>query len=201
MLDFLGKTKYDVPMGNQQERQIFDTGWLVGLLDGEGCFSLGKIKTGKLKRADYIFPQIVIASTSPEITSKAHTVLSNLDLAFHTVFYPSKKSNNKDYWSIRITGIKRIKRFMDVLFEYIECRKPQAEIMKRFVELRLSKPRHAPYKEENWLVDQLRLLNRRGQSESSESKRQAPNGDDVLRATASPVEVARNEQPIAVMAM
>jgi len=184
-------------MDNQQERQIFDIGWLVGLIDGEGCFSLSKIKTGKLKRADYIYPQIVVSSTSPEITAKTHQVLRNLGIASHTVYYPKVGSPHKPVWSVRIAGIKRIKHFMDVMFDYLECRRAQAYCMKRYVELRLSKPRHAPYDEENELLDQLKILNHRGISESPESIRQASQEDDVLRASTKFGEVARNEQLVA----
>lgn len=161
-------------MGNQQERQLFDIGWLVGILDGEGCFSLCKFKTGRKKQSDYIFPQIIIASTSPEITTKAQEILARLEISSHIVYYPSKKATQKAYWSIRVTGIKRIKRFMDVLFNYLECRKAQAKVLKDFVELRIAKPLRAPYDVEDEMVDAIKLLNQRGTTESSETTRQTP---------------------------
>ncbi len=45
---------------NQQERQDYYLGWVVGFVDGEGCFSVGVFRNKVLKNGWQVFPEFVV---------------------------------------------------------------------------------------------------------------------------------------------
>ena len=45
---------------NQQERQDYYLGWIVGFVDGEGCFSVGIFRNRILKNGWQVFPEFVV---------------------------------------------------------------------------------------------------------------------------------------------
>ena len=45
---------------NQQERQDYYLGWVVGFVDGEGCFSVGVFRNRILKNGWQVFPEFVV---------------------------------------------------------------------------------------------------------------------------------------------
>ena len=45
---------------NQQERQDYYLGWVVGFVDGEGCFSVGIFRNRILKNGWQVFPEFVV---------------------------------------------------------------------------------------------------------------------------------------------
>jgi hypothetical protein len=56
---------------NQQERLIQFTGWVIGFVDGEGCFSIGLVhqgdRTGRrgYKTGYQVSPALVVFQTPP----------------------------------------------------------------------------------------------------------------------------------------
>ncbi len=46
--------------GNQQERQEYFVGWIVGFVDGEGCFSVSIVRNARLKNGWQVFPEFVV---------------------------------------------------------------------------------------------------------------------------------------------
>ena len=45
---------------NQQERRDYYLGWIVGFVDGEGCFSVGIFRNRILKNGWQVFPEFVV---------------------------------------------------------------------------------------------------------------------------------------------
>ena len=45
---------------NQQERQEYYVGWIVGFVDGEGCFSVSIVRNERLKNGWQVFPEFVV---------------------------------------------------------------------------------------------------------------------------------------------
>ena len=45
---------------NQQERQDYYLGWIIGFTDGEGCFSVGVFRNRIMKSGWQVFPEFVI---------------------------------------------------------------------------------------------------------------------------------------------
>lgn len=186
-------------MDNQQERQIFDRGWLIGLLDGEGSFMIGKIK--RVGRDDF-YPCVNISNANFSMIEKAQSVIKSLGIPCNVIHKIKKHIKQKNYWSLNVQGLKRVKRFMDVLFPYIECRRDQADALRQYVELRLSKPAKSPFTQDEFnLINKLRKLNGSQRFESSETICQAPNlGEDIVRPSMRIEEVDRNVQPLSVTA-
>lgn len=46
--------------GNQQERQAYYVGWIIGFTDGEGCFSVSIVKNARCKTGWQVYPEFVI---------------------------------------------------------------------------------------------------------------------------------------------
>lgn len=139
----------NIIMDNQQERiSEFDLGWLIGLIDGEGCFTLKKHdKKGKIAYS----PVITITNTKMKIIEKAGNLIKKLGLSFHLFSNISVKI----YYRIEITGMRRVKRFLDEIINKLECRKDQAEKLYSYVNLRLSKPERSPITEEEHKIANL----------------------------------------------
>lgn len=144
-------------MDNQQER-LFNLGWIVGLLDGEGCFCLDvKRREGK---NDYYSPSIWVGNTKYLIIDKVIQIYRELEISFH-VLHKTLKSG-KRFTQIRVNGLKRVKRFFDkISIEYFECRQNQAKILIDYIDLRLSKVYNSPMTEkEHELALNLKVLNK-----------------------------------------
>src|SRR5690242_7481128 len=105
-------------MDNPLERRAFELGWLVGLIDGEGCFTLTR-KTGSKGTPAY-FPTIQITNTNFALIRKADRILKDNGLT--TYLYSRMPKVGKPYWRLEVTGLKRVKRFMDVMGDLFDCR-------------------------------------------------------------------------------
>lgn len=186
-------------MDNPQERQFFDIGWLVGIIDGEGSFMIFRMKQ---PNGSICFqPMINISNTNSKIIEKAQNVIKQLGLACHVQYKVKKSVKNKSYWSLNITGLKRTHAFLTKMLSHLECRYPQASTLKRYTDLRLSKPCKSPYgDEEFFLINQLRELNGSSKTESSETIRQTSKDEDIVRTATKVVEVDGNDQSFSASA-
>lgn len=144
----------DITMDNQQER-LFNIGWLVGIIDGEGCFTLRKKKYSK---GHSFFPTIQITNTNIKIIQKVKNILT--DEGFTYYFYSRFNGKNKPYYRIEISGLKRVKKFLDSSLHLFECRQKQANKLYQYVNLRLSKQSHSSItSDEIQLAKELSELN------------------------------------------
>lgn len=152
--DLLGETRLS-DTDNQQKR-LTDVGWLAGILEGEGCFSLQrKINGTKLS----LTPLVQITNTNLLIIDKAQRIVKDLGLACQV--YVQKQRAARICYRVVVLGMKRVKRFLDVIDPFIECRREQLECLKAYVNLRLSKAPKAPLeRDELELLNKLHVLNR-----------------------------------------
>ncbi len=142
-------------MGNPQERLAFDIGWLIGIIDGEGCFSLCK----RHDRKELSFePRFQITNTNLEIIDKVQLILTRLNIQYSVQKYKSK--SGKIVHNIVIAGLGRLKIFLDVLYPYFDCRLSQANLLKEFVDLRLSKMKEPYGNDENSIAKLLAEFNK-----------------------------------------
>jgi hypothetical protein len=74
---------------NQQERQ-FLIGWIVGFVDGEGCFSISVIKNLTTVSGTQIFPEFVV--TQGEKSLKSLEILKNYFDCGH--IYVNRRNDN-----------------------------------------------------------------------------------------------------------
>ena len=180
-------------MGNPLERRSFDIGWLVGIIDGEGCFTLN-VKNTSLGKGYY--PTVQITNTNDAIIKKAADVFRELGIAPY--IYTRMPKTGKVYFRLEVAGLKRVKRFMDVFGPLFECRRHQCDTLRKYVDLRLSKTSHAPLTEaEHRLADELKQANNRTR-ESSETNTPDPlPGAEMIESALRPKggEAGRNDQP------
>lgn len=126
-------------MDNQQVTD-YEIGWMVGIIDGEGCFSLAKRSRG-------YSPSIKIVNTNNLIIEEASRILTALNIT-HFIYNATRASNQKPAKRLEINGLKRVQKFLDFFDKYFYCKMDQATYLKQFVDLRLNKDIKEPYGEE-----------------------------------------------------
>ena len=178
-------------MDNQQERSLVDLGWLAGVWESEGHFGMHLNST--LFRPKYSYshgfrldPACGFTNSDPKMIEEVSTILRFHGLAFY-VEKPRIHGfgNKKPTQELKIGGLKRVPRFLDVILPYLKTKRDRALLLKKYIDYRLSKFKNTPYGiYELYLYDELRKLNGNPPSKSSESIRQTllkEKSDDVLR--------------------
>ena len=128
----------DNKMDNQQERLLFDIGYIIGMLDGEGSYQLGC----KYVRSDrhYYSPKVSIFNNNPKIIQQVINALKYIGISYH-VWSPQIKGKEKRIvYRIQIAGIRRVKKFTDLILEYPSGKKERAKLLNDFCNYRLSIP-------------------------------------------------------------
>lgn len=128
-------------LDNQQERLTNDLHWLAGIIEGEGCFTLSvKNRYGKHNRA--YFPMIQITNTNMGMIVKIKAILSEIGIAYY--FYAQLPKKGNPYFRVEIGGLKRVKRFLDLMIPCFRCRSEQAKTLLEYSNLRLGKDTNSP---------------------------------------------------------
>lgn len=141
--------------GDNQQERLFNLGWLVGILDGEGAFCLHVVKKGN----GYYAPAIYVGNTNLAIVDKVEKILKDLDVPYHVLSKILK--SGKEFRSIRIYGLKRTSNLLNKTIQYYECKKRQADIMLEYANIRFSKYPKQPLDErEHNLYKELRDLHK-----------------------------------------
>lgn len=153
-------------MDNPQVTE-FEIGWLIGIFDGEGCYTIAKtVRHGDVS----LTPGIKFVNTNLEIIEEVARILKALGIA-HYVYNSYRTKNQKPAKRIEILGLNRIKKFFDILFGRMRCRIDQATILKEFVDLRLGKEQKEPYGNEEYILySMLRDLNKQGPGTSETAR-------------------------------
>ena len=165
----------DNTMDNQQERlsTCVDLGWLGGILDGEGNFSLHWMD--KNNDRFVIYPRVQITNKDPKLIDEVVRILSDHKIAHY------RDQNRDGVMHVMVNGMKRVKAFLDVIDPYVRTKKDRLLLVQCFVESRLANEnQRAPYtREEVLCFRNLRQLNswNRGSSKDRIDKRVA----EILR--------------------
>ena len=144
---------------DNQQKRFMDIGYLIAIIDGEGCFSLQKTSGWKGKRYPSCSPLVQVTNTNPLIILKTARIIKEFGLACRV--YLQKQSGHKLCYRVVVLGMKRVQKFLDFIMPYMECRVDQASTLQKYVDSRLSKGIREPYNEyEQHLSDTLARLNR-----------------------------------------
>jgi hypothetical protein len=127
---FMSDNSKDITMGNQQVTD-FDIGWLVGILDGEGCFSLAKIKRGYSVGIKFV-------NTNLFIIDEVVRILTALDIPSFT-YDATRAENQQPAKRVEVNGHEDVKKFIDFFYPYLLCKKDQAYLMREYIDLRATK--------------------------------------------------------------
>lgn len=156
-LEVLLRQKSEGLTGNQQERRTFQLGWLVGLIEGEGCITLNRSGVTKTNFGTKISPYLSITNTNDKLMQKAVEVIKSLGLPFHLTM-------RKGVIRIEIWGQGRVKKWLEMISPYLVGKRDQADLILKFIALRESvvkkHPFHKPYSlDEVALWDSVHAIN------------------------------------------
>ena len=121
-------------------------------------------RPSQFKIQKYIYkPMVGIGNTNHGLIEKCHTILDTF-MVGHYVNRNWKKENgnNKSQSAIVITGIKRVKRFLDVFGDCL-AKEKQVTLVRKWIESRIGKYRQIPYSaEELHTIEEIYKANQRG---------------------------------------
>jgi hypothetical protein len=147
---------YDTHMDTQQNRQSagkISLQWLAGFVDGEGCIRVQsrKVKHGK----KWYVPEISVSNTDLKTMEEISLFLKEKNIGHHLENQSLKRTTECGYkpqYRLMIAGLKRGKKFLEILSPHLVTKRQQAEVLKEFIEYRLSVPQNTPYseKEDLW---------------------------------------------------
>ena len=126
----------DITIGNQQERLFLDTGYILGMIDGEGACQIAP----KYKYKNYIIyaPRISIYNNNPHIIQTTINALKRLDVMFAVYAPKIHHGETRVCYRIYIEGLKRCKRFTDILLKFPSGKKERIQLLNDFCNYRLS---------------------------------------------------------------
>lgn len=112
----------------------FDLGWLIGVIDGEGCFSIYRNKN----RYCGVFR---LNNTNFNITTKFSGLLTQVGIEWTTFTVP-KSEKCRSVRQITVATYEDIQKLCTLILPYMECRFDQAWLLNEFVKLRLNRMTH-----------------------------------------------------------
>jgi hypothetical protein len=118
-----------------------DYAWVAGLIDGDGCITLGTVPGGYRK------PLLVVDSTDPEIIDELLALFrGNLTLKKNV------KPHHRQGWSWRVSGADRVLAILRCIAPYMRCSIKKERAYLLLNEYKSVTPRNGYY------TPQLRLL-------------------------------------------
>jgi hypothetical protein len=138
--------------------------YLSGILDGEGTLVVSAGRRTKVPSINYN-PLIAVQNTSKKL-------IEWLQATFGGQIYLSKKetSKTKEAWMWRITKKSHIEKVLLATLPYLIIKREQALLLTKFVRLE----RTAPTTQRVAIYEELRKLNTRGKSVTTNMQNTAP---------------------------
>lgn len=149
-------------MGNPQERLHFKIGYILGIVDGEGCYQLESDGKG------HFYPSLTISNTDDKIIQQTISYLKDLGIECWSWSPKNYGRETRSYQRIYVKGLRRLKKYLDIFTNYPHAKLERALLLKEFCELRLKIPNKQlylngvhNYSKENELRSKLSQLNSR----------------------------------------
>ncbi len=117
---------------NQQERQ-FLYGWIVGLVDGEGCFSISVIKNATTSIGFQIFPEFVV--TQGEKSLKSLTILKDFFNCGQLIINRRKDNHKKNLYRFCVRSRKDLEEKIIPFFLKYRLKTSKAKDFQIFVKV------------------------------------------------------------------
>ena len=156
--------------GNQQER--LDAKWIVGFVDGEGCFHIGINRQPRMKLGWQVLPEFRVVQHRRD-----EQILRKLQLFFGC---GSVGVNNGDRMEFRVRGLENLTRIVE-FFERNPLRTKKNEDCAKFTEV-VKRLRRGEHLTTSGIVDIARItltMNRKRNSSASRILRDCtPNTQD-----------------------
>jgi len=167
-------------MGNQQESLgSFDLGWLVGVIESEGCLTIQhRIRPD---RHGHYTPLITVSNTNPQMIEKLDRLLTLGRVGHHVRWWSVEHLSRynrrvkKPQAVVTVWGYGRVRAMLDLVGPQWQCRGEEAQVLREFIDG--PTPRSGAFYD--GLFEECKRLKRR--TESSQTIRQAPTiGDDIV---------------------
>lgn len=122
-------------MDNQQER-LFELGWLVAMIEGEGNISL---TWSKKKNSKFIqmAPRIQVTNSDELVIEKAKQIINELGVGCYVC-------KHKDIYHLMVCGMKRTNSLLKIIKNYFLGKKERADLLYEYTSYRLL-TKNAPY--------------------------------------------------------
>lgn len=116
------KLIYQKIIDTLQNLSPFDFGWLVGMIEGEGCFYCKDSKS-KLKSGKFVYPMcgFTVMSTDEDVMKRLETLLN---IPCKGPYYKHQENERKVVWSIQVTGNKAV-AIMKTLYDHLSIRRKE----------------------------------------------------------------------------
>lgn len=124
-------------MENQQAKiEEIELAWLGGFFDGEGSLCMMRTNLGKFKvngePVGGFVPRMTICNTNFAILPTICGIAEQLGLPYHiydNMDSKTRKSHNLPSWHFSVQGLKRMTRWLMIIFPYLKVKRPQAELL------------------------------------------------------------------------
>lgn len=120
----------NIKIDNQQINLFIATAWLAGMIDADGCISY----TDKGGRGQQIVPIIDIASSCKGTTNVLYRTIKLIGGAP----FITRQYKQTGCYTTRISGYKRVAKFLPLIIPFMVTKQEEAEKMFRFVTSRLN---------------------------------------------------------------
>ena len=128
-------------MDNQQlSLSEFDLGWMIGIIDGEGCIGLWS-RGGERKHT--FKPGLRMSNTSKVLIDKFTGMLDIIECPYHIIYYKPRNERSKEYWTVSIEGFKRLTKILPLIKDRLVEKNQQANLVWEWVQSRSSKWHHS----------------------------------------------------------
>lgn len=134
-----------------------DIAWLAGLIDGEGCLYMRRIKPGINKN---ILSLLEIQTPSIRMYERVTEILYGLNIEYNVELGRMQKMSTRPANKILVVRKHEIKKLLEFVKPYLYVKLPEAEAMLEFLEkacaVSLYKASDADYE----YIDKLKMLKR-----------------------------------------
>ena len=126
--------------------------WLAALIDGEGALSIYP----QHKHEPSLLTHINVSNSDPRLIATAAQIIKDWGIG---CYLNKVKTSGLDSWRADVRGYKRCLPLLIRLDPWLISKRAEADVMRRLIEYRLSKPHQYPYSEiEQHLVDQFKTI-------------------------------------------
>jgi len=142
------------PGGNQ----LFDLGWLIGVINSDGSYVLSKqyhYRSGTL----YFFPSIDISNDNEELAANCVRIIKEW-FKVGAYILPKPRKTGKMGYQISLRGVKRLHKSLPTIAKYEIAKKKQAELLLEYINNRMTVNRGTPVTDRDIAIAiELRKLN------------------------------------------
>jgi hypothetical protein len=133
-------------MDNQQATREFNMGWLVGFLEGEGCFSLCRSPTRRGSSWAFV-PKIIVSSTDFELIERYAAILVGLGVGNFS--HRTRPTKVQPQLEVVVFGLRRVGQLLQMIVPYMTMSRKRlaAETLLAYCGRRLNLPLQSPYVE------------------------------------------------------